>query len=425
MNGQEGKLARCLSLVAEKSGLGDWKNWTKRDFEQLSLLIGQKTRIILSVSTLIRLYKGTSGRNPQKITLDALARFVGFDNWHAYSTCADITHSGVFAGQMARVPKKWFPIVLYVAGSPIIILAIVFGIWVLMSNRPINPADVKFRVVNREITGIPATIQVEYDLGKYKPDKLWLQLYWNPEESVNLNPDLNRTSAIYCYPGVHVCKLIADSKVIGEQKVYIKTPDWTALMRHKGLQLVPLYIRNAEIINQGVMQVTESMVNTQNLAPNSEILTSYYFVNDLGPIYSNDYTISGRISNPPTTLGTQPCSFCTVIIMGENGKHFFSIGDLGCSAYFRLSFSGADIMTTYPELTAFEYVSGGWVPFRSVVKGNTVTIYSGESKIYSSDQVADIGKIKGIHFNFSGLGAIDEVKLVNSKGYVAMDEDFQ
>jgi hypothetical protein len=425
MTGSDTKLIKCLSLVAEKSGLGDWRQWTKRDFEQLSMLIEQKTRIILSVSTLIRLYKGTSGRNPQKITLDALAQFVGFDNWHSYCTCADITQSGVFTEQSARVPKKRIPGLVYITGSAIIILAGIFGIWALVSNPSINPEKIKFRIPNREITGVPATIQVEYDLGKYKPDKLWLQLYWNPEESIKLNPDLNRTSAIYCYPGVHNCKLIADSKVIGEQKVYIKTSGWTALLRHNGLQLVPLYIRNNEIISNGVLQVTESMINTQNLAPNSEILTSYYYVNDLGSIYSNDYTISGSIRNPPTNLGTQPCSFCTVIIIGENGKHFFSIGDLGCSAYFRLSFSGEDAMTTYPELTAFEYLADSWIPFRSVVSGSTVTIYAGTSKIYSSDQVADIGKIKGIHFNFSGLGAIDEVKLINSKGYVAMDEDFE
>ncbi len=425
MTGNEAKLTRCLSMVATKSGLGDWSQWTKRDFEQLSMLIEQKTRIILSVSTLIRLYKETSGRNPQKVTLDALAQFVGFDNWHAYSTCSDITQSRVYNHQPESIPKKRIPALLYIAGSAILILALVFGIRAIVSGGSVNPKDVKFRVVNREITGIPATIQVEYDLGKHKPDKLWLQLYWNPEETVMLNPELNRTSAIYCYPGVHDCKLIADKEVVGEQKVYIKTSGWAALLRHNGLQLVPLYIRNSEIIRNGVLQVTESMVNTQNLAPNSEILTSYYYVNDLGSISSNDYTISGRISNPPSTLGTQPCSFCTVFIIGENGKHFFSIGDLGCSAYFRLSFSGADAMANAPDQTAFEYVSGGWIPFTSVVSGNNVVIYVGRTKIYSSDQVADIGKIKGIHFNFSGLGAIDQVKLVNSTGYVAMDEEFE
>jgi hypothetical protein len=50
----DSKLAQCMRLVADQSGLGDPRKWTKRDYEQLSFLIEQRSRIILSVSTLIR-----------------------------------------------------------------------------------------------------------------------------------------------------------------------------------------------------------------------------------------------------------------------------------------------------------------------------------------------------------------------------------
>jgi hypothetical protein len=167
------------------------------------------------------------------------------------------------------------------------------------------------------------------------------------------------------------------------------------------------------------------MINTQNLEPNSRILTSYYFVNNLGPIFSDDYTITGRIMNPPTTLGTQPCGYCSVYVLCEKGKHYFTIGDLGCSALFNFGFSGLEYMKTRPDLTNFEFVSRGWTSFRSVVSGNTVTIYLRDTKIYSSSEVNNLGKILGVHFLFSGLGAIDQVKLFNSKNFIAMDEDFE
>jgi hypothetical protein len=417
-------LSRCLLLVAEQSGLGDWTKWTKRDFEQLSLLIEQKTRIMLSVSTLVRLYKGPTGRNPQKITLDALARYTGFDSWHAFCTCSDIIGPVKRPGQNFRV-RKTVSRVLLPVGLLVLLTIGFFGFRALFSSRTIRPEDVRFKIINREITGLPATVQVEYDIGKYRPDSLLLQLYWNPDETIRLDPDQKHTSAIYCYPGVHTCKLIADQKVIGEQKVYIKTSGWTALIRNSGKQLIPLYIRNQDIISNGVLQVTEPMVNVRNLVPNSLILTSYYYVNDLGPIYGDDYIFTGRISVKPTTLGTQPCNYCSVYILGENGKHFFTIGDLGCSAYFKLGFSGEDDMKTKPNLTDFEYFTGGWTSFRSEVSGSRVAIFVGQSRIYSSDQVTNIGKIKGIHFIFSGLGAIDRVRLMNSRNFVAMDEDFE
>jgi hypothetical protein len=420
----DNKLTTCLSLVAEKSGLGDWKKWTKRDYEQLSILIEKKTRIILSVSTLVRLFKASSGHKPQKGTLDALAQFIGFDTWHSFCTCNDLAYLSKPAVPVARrrIPTRN---AVYIIGLGVLLILGFFGSRALFFNRSIDPDDVKFKIRNSEITGVPATIQVEYELGKHKPDSLWLQLYWNPDEKYMISPDQNRTSSIYYYPGVHLCKLLADGEIIGEQRVYIKTSGWTALIRNSGLQLIPLYIKNSEIIHDGVLQVTESMINIQNIQPTSQMLTSYYFVNDLGPISSDDYTISGSIRNPATTLGTQPCLFCTVYILGEFGKHFFTIGDLGCSAYFNLGFSGSNTMETYPDLTDFEYLSGGWDSFTTFVKGNSVVIYVNKSKVYSSNQVANVGKIKGIHFYFSGLGAIDQVKLVNSVGYVAIDEDFE
>lgn len=424
MNENAKKLNRCLNLITEKSGLGDWKNWTKRDYEQLSILIEQKTKIILSVSTLVRLFKDSAGHKPQKTTLDALARYVGFDTWHSFSTCDDI--AGLKDQPVIHVkPKKRSGSLIYLVGFSVLLVAGFFGARALFFDRSPHPEDIKFKIRNADITGIPATIQVDYDLGKFVPDSLWLQLYWNPEEKIMVDPRQKHMSAIYCYPGVHWCKFIADNKVLGEQMVKIKTSGWTALIRHSGLQLFPLYIKSLDIIHDGVLQVTEPMINKQNLEPNSRIFTSYYFVNDLGPIYSDDYTITGTIMNPPTTLGTQPCGYCSVYIMGEKGKHFFTIGDLGCSALFNLGFSGLDYMDTFPEQTNFEYVSNGWTSFRSVVSGDTVNIFLGSSKIYTYDKVKNLGKILGIHFLFSGLGAIDRVKLYNSKNFVAMDEDFE
>ncbi len=426
MLNDDSKLAQCLHLVADKSGLGDPRKWTKRDYEQLSFLIEQKSRIILSVSTLIRLYKSSTGRMPQKSTLDALACFIGFDSWHSFSTCAEITQIPTSPTPVQKVNKikKRIALPIYLIVSAVAVVLVFFGAKALFNNGPINPDSIRFRIVNKEITGIPATIQVEYDLGKYRPDSLWLELYWSTDERMLLHPDQNHNSAIYYYPGVHSCKLIADNQIIGTERVWVKTSGWTAMIRHTGLQPVPLYIKNDRLAHDGVLQVTEPMVNVRNLEPNSRILTSYYYVNDLGPIYANDYTISGRILNPPTSLGNQPCRFCTVYILGEEGRHYFTIGELGCSALFPMSFSGSEQMTSYPNLTDFEYVIDDWINFKSTVSSNNVTIYIRNSKIYTSDQVRDIGKVKGIHFVFSGLGSIDWVKLTNSTGTVAMDEHF-
>jgi len=424
MNEKDDKLSACLLRVAETSGLGEWSKWTKRDFEQLSNLIEQKTGILLSSSTLIRLYKGDRSNRPQRSTLDALARFIGFESWYSFSSPEDISGSdqqpSVKPANAQPFSKTFFAVL-----ASVFILATIIGLMKFFSQWSVDPAKVSFSILNPEMTGVPATIQVEYNIEKYKPDSLWLQLYWNPEEKVRLNSREGSISTIYYYPGVHSCLLVADNEVIGNQKVRIFTTGWTAMIRHTGLQLIPIYIRNSVIIHDGALQVTEGMVNTQNLRPNSNIITSYYYVNDLGSITSDDYTLTGRIRNPPTTLGTQPCGFCTVQVISENGKHFFTIGDSGCSGVFVLSFSGSDRMDDHPNLSAFEVSMADWINFTSVVKGHTVSVFLGENQIYSSDLVTDVGKILGVHLYFSGLGAIDQVRLYNSNNYIAIDEDFE
>jgi len=417
------KLAKCLARVAEKSGLGKSDDWTKRDYEQLSLLIEQKTKIVLSVSTLLRLFKSPTSHKPQKVTLDALAKYAGYNAWHEFCTNEGREDQPIIITrpvERKKLPVRW----VLLAGLAALIIIAYFGFHAVLSSGHVRTSDVLFKVRNRDITGIPATIQIDYKIGKQKADSVWIQMSQNPNERIPVDPAQDRMSAIYFYPGVHDCKLVADSRTIGVQKVLIKTSGWAAMIRHDELQPVPLYIRNSDVIHDGVLQVTEPMVNMQNLEPNSRILTSYSYVNDLGPIDGNDYILTAKINNPPTSLGTQPCLYCTVYILGENGKHFFTIGDLGCSAFFSLGFSGSDDIKVYPDLTDFEYVSDGWRTFRTIVTGNTVNLYIERSKIFTSDKVFNIGKIKGVVFDFSGLGAIDRVKLSNSKDFVAMDESF-
>lgn len=415
-------ILRCLTLVVERSGLGDWRNWTKRDYEQLGRLIEAKTKIALSTSTLVRIFKQRFNNRPQKITLDTLAQFIGYENWHSFIMENTVDPAKVI--QTGKPRGEWLRYAVLLTGSVILVFFAYMGISALFSDRSFDPADIEFRILNPEMTGVPATIQVEYGVGKHKPDSLWLQLYWNPEEIIRLDPGQNRISAIYCYPGVHHCKLIADHQVVGEQRIVINTYGWTALIRHTGLQMVPLYIRNRDIIHAGIMQVTESMVNLQNLQPNKDIFTSYYYVNDLGLIYSDDYRISGTVRNPPVTLGTQPCGYCSVYVICENGKHFFTIGDRGCSGMFKYGFSGKDFMDKFPDLSSFETNISEWTTFESVVQGNTVNIYVNSKLIHASGEVNDLGKILGLHFVFSGLGALDRVKLSNSINFTALDEDF-
>jgi|GEM_PF-3073265 len=410
-------LEKCLLLVAEKSGLGEMEHWTKRDFEQLGILIEESTGIRLSASTLIRLYHQSFANRPQKSTLDALARFIGYSGWHEFSIAVspsgEMPASEAVADPPGRLARLMFIFVIL-----LVVLTVGTAVSMLIRHRGIDPDKVTFRVVTRETTGLPATVQVAYDLGGSRPDSLWLQLNEDPDSRMLLSAESERASAVYCYPGVFNCRLIADGHLVGVYPVFIKTSGWTVLIRNRENQPVPLYLKNSSLIHDGGLQVREQQINPMNLERNSPVLTSYYYVNDLGSLGSNDYFVSGSVINPPTSLGTQPCGYCTVYIICEKGSHYFTIGDLGCSGFFKLDFTNGEGRHGKANPADFEFLMDQWIDFKLTVKGSLVEIFTGKSRIYQAGNATDLGLVRGVHFMFSGLGGIRDIQMGNSLGAV-------
>eukprot|EP01132_Coremiostelium_polycephalum_P013824 gene13824-16811_t len=78
-------LKKCLELIESKLGRGLAQDWTGYDFEKLSIEIQEATAVVLSVTTLKRLWgrlKYTS--MPAITTLNTLAKFLGYKDWRDF-----------------------------------------------------------------------------------------------------------------------------------------------------------------------------------------------------------------------------------------------------------------------------------------------------------------------------------------------------
>src|SRR5882762_1519659 len=87
MNNEKQHIEKCRQQIEAKVGWGPGTGWQNQDFEALSARIYKETKVSLSVSTLKRLwgkirYEGT----PNIGTLNALAQFVGYENWRAFAS---------------------------------------------------------------------------------------------------------------------------------------------------------------------------------------------------------------------------------------------------------------------------------------------------------------------------------------------------
>lgn len=124
---------KCILEIEKKTNFGESKSWTNRDFENLSLLIEKETKVNVSVSTLKRIWKGEYDSIPQKATLNALANFIGFENWLSYTS--QNTANKITGASKKRITNA----VLFSIFAVILILYTIF--FIQKSNSTINESN--------------------------------------------------------------------------------------------------------------------------------------------------------------------------------------------------------------------------------------------------------------------------------------------
>ncbi|MET3880194.1 hypothetical protein [Chitinophaga sp. OAE865] len=78
-------IRKCLELAEARLNRGDGSEWTTYDFEKLSEAIEEATGVMLSVTTLKRLWGKLKYTNmPATTTLNTLAQFAGYTDWREF-----------------------------------------------------------------------------------------------------------------------------------------------------------------------------------------------------------------------------------------------------------------------------------------------------------------------------------------------------
>jgi hypothetical protein len=79
-------LETCKRLIETKAGMGSSEYWTNREYERLASLIQDQTGVELSVFALKQLWsKRGLIDQPHDFTLNALARYAGFESWKIFA----------------------------------------------------------------------------------------------------------------------------------------------------------------------------------------------------------------------------------------------------------------------------------------------------------------------------------------------------
>ncbi len=432
----------CKTEIEKKLKSEGSESWKQRDYEYLSELIYESTNVLLSLSTLKRIWKKDYDSSPHIGTLNALAKFLDHENWHDYKrNRAGEKTAGVFdtAGLKKSILKKITYAVgksvkrnalIYRYGAVMAVLICIIAGTLLISAYNLGPAtwadydSVVFTSKKVVTSGLPNSVVFNYDISGIDSDSIFIQQSWDSRRRARLKQENSHHTSLYYYPGFHKAKLIVDGTVIRQHNIHITTDGWLTLARENFSDLIPVYITQGQIFSDGKMYVSPETLqaNKVNTSGNSHNV-SFYNAREFGGLDSDNFSLEARLKNDLSEGGLTG-QYSNVIIMCENSRMLIPMTIPGLISNINMKFSEKWILGKENDLTAFGCDMSVWNDIKCEVRDRNVTIILNGKKIYELTYNDPAGRIIGLQFQFLGCGAVDYVKLFDETNAAVLDENF-
>ncbi|MCS7005879.1 MAG: hypothetical protein NZM38_11215 [Cytophagales bacterium] len=470
----------CKKLIEQKLNWGKSEEWRNKEFIDLSDTLYNETELRISTSTLKRLW----GRikydgSPNHYTLDALAAFLGYNDWKDFKTSNYHKIAPPIAQDEIHLPTNGFqhpasqeesaeqisfqPTTapqaetnsnhdsfklskpyLFLIGFLILIIGIGLGMLILKFIMPqkesvnflVNPPKTVLFAYPTIAKEYPAKVKFMYDISAVQEatPKGWHLtniLSFGHDTRAKLiysGDEKGETEYIYPVPGIYQPKIFTNIKQTSETLVLVKSKGW---LLNLDMQDTSIMLDKLDTIFQkyNMMLLKEQDIKQifpKYNSPHTKIRWCSYSKFDNFNINGDNLTFKADIQRPynePDGLNT-----VDIRIRGrKNTIHIQFIGK-GHSDKIYLGFSEKKgIHHENPDVyKAFEQ---DFSEFRSLkietkVKSyfserkKTVTVYLDNTSLYQTTYEEPIGEILGISFHFRNtLGIIKNIELSDDVVY--------
>lgn len=424
-------LNQCKKLIENKLGWIESTHWKQRDYNNLIQLIENETGVILSLSTIKRIWNVDFDGNPHPSTLDALALFLDYENWLEYKNSnndkLDVNENENKVLRKNReliFNKKKFVPIMFVVFSAIGLLLLMKALF-YDGSHPIsfNSEEVVFSCNNSVSEGVPNTIMFNYDVSKVEADSFFIQQKWNENTKYQISKQNNFFSTIYYIPGYHKAKLVANDSIIKEIDIRINTNRWVALSRQNYYDNSPVYIDETQIIKNGYLHVSEKLLNRAKVNITNQTLTSCFFVTDFEKqVSSANFQFEVKLKCDSIYQFT--CPRLSMIIIGQGKSFFVPLIDIGCTSETMLKLGNNVKYGETHDLSDFGVNVYQWHKVNVAVKNNNATIFIDDKKSYEASFEKDVGNINGFSIHFTGAGMVDYIWLKDDNGELVYYNNF-
>ncbi|MDH7444842.1 hypothetical protein [Aquimarina sp. 2201CG14-23] len=408
---------KCLLEIEEQLGWGDSNVWHNDVFIELSEAIQLKTNVLLSPTTLKRVWgKITYNSAPSISTLNTLSQFAGYENWRNFKNKNDVK-------KPTWIEKNVLQHIGIIVTAAAIMTIVFISFYSMIGSKQAQTKDVdlsKITFSSRPITnGLPNSVVFDFDLQKIQSDSIHIQQYWDVTKTISLKPKQKQATGIYYFPGYFKAKLLVDGKIIKEHDLFIASNNWVGTLDY---QPIPKYIQS-ESLKETYLSTPKSILE-EITSQTDPVVSSFHLVKDFKNISGDYISVKTAVRNIYKEKWAV-CQKLRIVILGTEGALIIPFSIPGCVSDINLMLNDVYYSGKEHDLSAFGVNLSEFRNINIRIREKKVSVFIDNQEIYSGNYNNSIGNLVGIRYRFLGAGAVKYLHITEElEGNTILEENF-
>ena len=409
-------LQKCLAEIENQLNWGRSESWHSDIFNELSEKIHEQTSVMLSPTTLKRVWGRVSYKSAPSIsTLNTLAQFAGFDNWRAFKAAQVApAKAPVKIEQEAPQPKKRRG-VLAVAAVLVGALVVISFFAMTGQGNEAKPTtligqDIPFECkrVNDEL---PTSVVFDFDLAGLTTDSLYIQQFWDPRRTIKLNKDQTQATGIYYFPGYFRARLLADGDTLAQRDLFIKSNGWTGTIDYDP---VPKYLHPTQFTTDRGFGLNEELLK-EIAQSEKRLTTTYHLIDEFKEVSGDNFHLEATLQNVYHEKWAV-CEAAGIYVIGSKGALIIPFSALGCISNNSAMLNDNFIDGKKNDLSALGIGLSEAKHIAILNDNRKITVMVDGQPIYSNQYETSMGDFVGMRFKFLGAGTVTNLQLQDAYG---------
>jgi transcriptional regulator with XRE-family HTH domain len=407
----------CKTQIEQKFSFGLGRGYTQKDLEILCSEIETKTGVVISLSTIKRIWKGDYKQSPQLATLNALAALLDYKDWKDFKSANKDT-----AKPSRTISQK---VMILVAGGAMVLSLLILNFATRISTKstlkPIVKGHVAFEASKTVTAGIPNTVIFKYDISNVVADSFYIQQSWNWEQRVALDPKETVLTSIYYESGFHKARLIANDSVIATQPIHIISNGWEPHIYRSDSDPEIADLKNERFISNGQLHIDRNTLVRRNIDFTKRFHTR---ITNSQPfnLHSDNFKFSTRLK--ADSVFHELCPWIKLVIVTDVSSFSISWTGKGCETKARYKVGEVIRSGSNNDLSALGGNLFEWQDLELIVENRKATIYLNGQPAYHEDFRQNSGNIMALIYMFDGTGSIDHATLKDGNDEVVFRDSF-